>query len=121
MPTNFPTMNSFYQNYPFNVHNNGLPNAFLATVPNPHSSMPSAMAAVSEDVSLQPPIEPQPVQAQVAGPRFPNIQQDEQENRDWLDNFFSITRLAIFLTLLYFNSSPLRCLAVVLIAGGIYL
>ncbi|TMW44469.1 hypothetical protein DOY81_010450 [Sarcophaga bullata] len=58
---------------------------------------------------------------QVAAPRFPNLPQDEHDNRDWLDNFFSITRLAIFLTLLYFNSSPLRCLVVVIIAGGIYL
>lgn len=63
----------------------------------------------------------QPAQAQVAAPRFPNLPQDEQENRDWLDNFFSITRLALFLTILYFNSSPLRCLVVVIIAGGIYL
>ena len=58
---------------------------------------------------------------QVAAPRFPNLPQDEHDNRDWLDNFFSITRLALFLTLLYFNSSPLRCLVVVIIAGGIYL
>lgn len=41
--------------------------------------------------------------------------------RDWLDSFFSFTRLAIFVTVLYFNSSPLRCLLVLLIAGAIYL
>ncbi|XP_017070026.2 homocysteine-responsive endoplasmic reticulum-resident ubiquitin-like domain member 2 protein [Drosophila eugracilis] len=51
---------------------------------------------------------------------FPNIQ-EEPEMRDWLDSFFSFTRLAIFVTVLYFNSSPLRCLLVVLIAGAIYL
>ncbi|XP_036342924.1 homocysteine-responsive endoplasmic reticulum-resident ubiquitin-like domain member 2 protein [Rhagoletis pomonella] len=63
----------------------------------------------------------QPERQHAAAPRFPNIVQDEQENRDWLDNFFSITRLAIFLTILYFNSSPLRCIGVVVIAGVIYL
>ncbi|EDW52036.1 homocysteine-responsive endoplasmic reticulum-resident ubiquitin-like domain member 2 protein [Drosophila sechellia] len=51
---------------------------------------------------------------------FPNIQ-EEPEMRDWLDSFFSFTRLAIFVTVLYFNSSALRCLLVVLIAGAIYL
>ncbi|EDW76148.1 uncharacterized protein Dwil_GK15302 [Drosophila willistoni] len=51
---------------------------------------------------------------------FPNIQ-EEPEMRDWLDSFFSFTRLAVFFTVLYFNSSPLRCLLVVLIAGVIYL
>ncbi|XP_017006292.2 homocysteine-responsive endoplasmic reticulum-resident ubiquitin-like domain member 2 protein [Drosophila takahashii] len=51
---------------------------------------------------------------------FPNIQ-EEPEMRDWLDSFFSFTRLAIFVTVLYFNSSPMRCFLVVLIAGAIYL
>ncbi|XP_017153761.2 homocysteine-responsive endoplasmic reticulum-resident ubiquitin-like domain member 2 protein [Drosophila miranda] len=53
-------------------------------------------------------------------PNFPLIQV-EPENRDWLDSFFSFTRLAIFVTVLYFNSSPLRCLLVMFIAGVIYL
>lgn len=56
----------------------------------------------------------------VDGPNFPNIQ-EEPEVRDWLDSFFSFTRLAIFVTVLYFNSSPMRCLMVVLIASVIYL
>ncbi|XP_011178636.1 homocysteine-responsive endoplasmic reticulum-resident ubiquitin-like domain member 2 protein [Zeugodacus cucurbitae] len=63
----------------------------------------------------------QPERQQAVAPRFPNIVQEEQENRDWLDSFFAITRLAIFLTILYFNSSPLRCLVVVIIASSIYL
>lgn len=57
---------------------------------------------------------------QVNGPHFPNIQ-EEPEMQDWLDNFFSFTRLAIFVTVLYFNSSPLRCLLVMFIASVIYL
>ncbi|KAH8418805.1 hypothetical protein KR222_007537, partial [Zaprionus bogoriensis] len=64
----------------------------------------------------------QPAARQVAagGPNFPNIQ-EEPEMQDWLDSFFSFTRLAIFATVLYFNSSPMRCLLVMLIATVIYL
>lgn len=81
----------------------------------------AAPAAAERQDQQQQQQQQQPAQAQIAAGRFPNLQQEEQENRDWLDNFFSITRLALFLTLLYFNSSPLRCLVVVIIAGGIYL
>lgn len=53
--------------------------------------------------------------------RFPNIIQDEQENRDWLDIVYSMLRLLILLFLVYFYSSPLRCLIVILIGISIYL
>ncbi|XP_075154035.1 homocysteine-induced endoplasmic reticulum protein [Haematobia irritans] len=94
---------------------------------NPFLQFPQAVisppVAPANTTEQQQPQNPeQPAQAQVAPqPRFPNMPQEEADNRDWLDNIFSITRLALFLTILYFNSSPLRCLAVVMIAGGIYL
>jgi len=72
-------------------------------------------AAVAQQQQQQ-----QPAARQVDGPNFPNIQ-EEPEMRDWLDSFFSFTRLAIFVTVLYFNSSPMRCLLVLLIATVIYL
>lgn len=53
--------------------------------------------------------------------RFPNIIQDEQENRDWLDIMYSVSRLMILLCLIYFYSSPVRCLVVILIGISIYL
>lgn len=53
--------------------------------------------------------------------RFPNIIQDEQENRDWLDILYSMSRLMILLCLVYFYSSPVRCLVVILIGISIYL
>jgi len=59
--------------------------------------------------------------AEVAQPRFPNIIQDEQENRDWLDIVYSMSRLMILLCLVYFYSSPVRCLVVILIGISIYL
>lgn len=62
----------------------------------------------------------QPVQ-QPAPARFPQIVQEEQEHRDWLDTFYSFSRLAVLLTLVYFYSSPLRCLSVLFIAIGIYM
>lgn len=77
---------------------------------------PAPVAAPAEVAAAAPQLNG----AQVARPNFPHIQ-EEPEMRDWLDSFFSFTRLAIFVTVLYFNSSPLRCLLVVLIAGAIYL
>ncbi|XP_073820980.1 homocysteine-induced endoplasmic reticulum protein [Musca autumnalis] len=97
--------------------------AFLPQFPQtviPPVAQTATMTATEQQQPAQEP-EQQPAQAQVAAPRFPNMPQEEADNRDWLDNIFSITRLALFLTILYFNSSPLRCLAVVIIAGGIYL
>lgn len=84
----------------------------------------AAGAATAAAAAPAPPPEAPVAQAAAAPPanrpNFPNIQ-EEPEMRDWLDSFFSFTRLAIFVTVLYFNSSPLRCLLVVLIAGAIYL
>uniref|UniRef100_A0A1A9WXN6 Ubiquitin-like domain-containing protein n=1 Tax=Glossina brevipalpis TaxID=37001 RepID=A0A1A9WXN6_9MUSC len=72
----------------------------------------------------RPPVAPAPelqqVQAPAVAPRFPNIAQDDQENRDWLDSLFSVIRFMLFLTILYINSSPLRCLMVFIIAAVIY-
>ena len=54
--------------------------------------------------------------------RFPNIIQDEQqENRDWLDILYSMSRLMVLLCLVYFYSSPMRCLIVILIGVALYL
>lgn len=66
------------------------------------------------------PAQPQPA-AEAQQRRFPNIIQDEQENRDWLDILYSMSRLMILLCLVYFYSSPVRCLVVILIGISIYL
>lgn len=55
-------------------------------------------------------------------PRFPNIVVEEPpENRDWLDMFYTMSRLIIFMTLVYFYSSPVRCALVLFIAFVGYL
>ncbi|KAM7364262.1 homocysteine-induced endoplasmic reticulum protein [Cochliomyia hominivorax] len=112
VPPNFQHL--FQQQFPSTVMTTQV--AADTTATSPAAAANNAAAAAERQDQQQ-----QPAQAQVAAGRFPNMPQDDQENRDWLDNFFSITRLALFLTLLYFNSSPLRCLVVVIIAGGIYL
>lgn len=53
--------------------------------------------------------------------RFPNIVVEEQENRDWLDIFFSMCRVGILMTVVYLYSSPTRCLTVFLVGIMLYL
>ena len=72
-----------------------------------------------EPINQDVPPQPAPVDAQQR--RFPNIIQDEQENRDWLDILYSMSRLLILLCLVYFYSSPLRCCIVILIGVSVYL
>lgn len=87
--------------------------------PNPETQASSTGAAAAPQ---QAPVD-QPVQPPAAEPqrRFPNIIQDEQENRDWLDIVYSMSRLMILMCLVYFYSSPLRCFIVILIGVSIYL
>lgn len=96
----------------------------------PQQSQPPAVQVPEQNDVAQP---PQPVAgaagaAPVPGaeaapqPRFPHIVQEEQpENRDWLDMFYTMSRLMILLVLVYFYSSPLRCLLVLLIGVTLYL
>lgn len=53
--------------------------------------------------------------------RFPNIVVEEQENRDWLDIFFSMCRVGILMTVVYLYSSPMRCIAVFFVGVMLYL
>lgn len=100
-------------------------------MPFPTSSA-AASTAANDASSPQSPNNDAPAAAQVGQPaaapaaepqqrRFPNIIQDEQENRDWLDILYSMSRLMILLCLVYFYSSPVRCLVVILIGISIYL
>lgn len=85
--------------------------------PNPETASSSASPPQPQAQVEQ---APQPAAAEPQR-RFPNIIQDEQENRDWLDIVYSMSRLLILLCLVYFYSSPLRCLIVILIGISIYL
>lgn len=64
---------------------------------------------------------PAPGAAAAPARRFPNIVVEEQENRDWLDIFFSMCRVGILMTVVYLYSSPTRCLTVFFIGISLYL
>ncbi|XP_060644563.1 homocysteine-responsive endoplasmic reticulum-resident ubiquitin-like domain member 2 protein [Drosophila nasuta] len=113
-----PMLHPLLQNMPVIPHMMSVPQADPAAVP-----AGAAAAAQAANEAAAAGLQPAAAAAagrQVDGPNFVNIQ-EEPEMRDWLDSFFSFTRLAIFATVLYFNSSPMRCLLVLLIASGIYL
>lgn len=94
-----------------------IPSATASQIPSTSSSNVAAPPVNQEVPQPQP---PQPA-AEPQQRRFPNIIQDEQENRDWLDILYSMSRLLILLCLVYFYSSPLRCCIVILIGVSIYL
>lgn len=105
---NLPQMPYYPQNY-FSTPN--IHNSPVLQQPNnnqPQISQPQAVA--------QPQVPQQPLPDQQPNPaqqRFPNIVQEEVENRDWLDMFYAFSRLMVLVTLVYFYSSPLRCLIVI--------
>ncbi|XP_055685160.1 homocysteine-responsive endoplasmic reticulum-resident ubiquitin-like domain member 2 protein [Lutzomyia longipalpis] len=80
---------------------------------NPAAEAPMEGAAAA--AVAQPPQNP-------PQPRFPNLVRDDgPEQRDWLDTFYAFSRLMVLGTLVYFYSSPTRCLIVIAIGVLIYL
>ncbi|GJQ66413.1 hypothetical protein Trydic_g4427 [Trypoxylus dichotomus] len=64
--------------------------------------------------------------ADVQQPAVQQQQQQQQDaerdqNRDWLDVFYTISRVMIFASIIYFYSSPLRFIFVLLLCSGLYL
>uniref|UniRef100_A0A1B0BAE2 Ubiquitin-like domain-containing protein n=1 Tax=Glossina palpalis gambiensis TaxID=67801 RepID=A0A1B0BAE2_9MUSC len=96
----------FLQQYAFNVNT---PPVIvpLGQIPATTNSITNAPVDAANGVADQqrPPVAPAPelqqVQAPAVAPRFPNIAQDDQENRDWLDSLFSVIRFMLFLTIFY--------------------
>ena len=63
-----------------------------------------------------------PVEDQVAGPiRLDDAEEDEDENRDWLDMFYWFSRFVVLFSVVYFYSSFTRFALVVSIAILMYL
>lgn len=84
----------------------------------PRNILNNPPAVVQPDIAPQVNVNGQEPQQR----RFPNIIQDEQqENRDWLDILYSMSRLMVLLCLVYFYSSPIRCLVVIMIGVALYL
>lgn len=72
----------------------------------------SATANTEQQLPPQPPQQeaPQMVQPQ----RFQAGGDDDAENRDWLEILYTLSRLLVLLSLVYFYSSPGRCMIVIL-------
>ncbi|KAG4079360.1 hypothetical protein HA402_008052 [Bradysia odoriphaga] len=108
---NLPQMPYYPQNYfpTPNLYNSPVTQQQLNNQAQPQ--VPQPQAAAQPQVPPQQPLPDQ--QPNPAQQRFPNIVQEEVENRDWLDLFYAFSRLMVLVTLIYFYSSPLRCLIVI--------
>lgn len=108
---NMPQMPYYPQNY-FSS-----PNVYSSPVLQQQNNQPQQQPQVPQpQAAPQPQIPQAPLPDQQPNPaqqRFPNIVQEEVENRDWLDMFYAFSRLMVLVTLVYFYSSPLRCLIVI--------
>lgn len=80
-----------------------------------YSSIPRPANMPQGAQPQQAPVEPQPPAPQ------PQRVDQEHQNRDWLDVFYVMSRLMVFISIVYFYSSPLRFLFVVLFGLGLYL
>lgn len=116
MPQQPNNMQQMY--YPPQINANTVINSVpIIAPPMPANQLVQADGQPQDQPQQQPGGEVQPAQ-----PRFPNVNHEEvQENRDWLDMFYAMSRLMILLTLVYFYSSPLRCLFVLVMGVSIYL
>lgn len=64
----------------------------------------------------------QPQQQPVVPPQQAQpLNDDENENRDWLEIFYTFSRLVVLLSLVYFYSSPIRCSIVIFVMILYYL
>lgn len=93
--------------------NFGMPQQFsAATVNAPTSSSEQQQAAQPQQDA--PPVPPAPRYQPVAA-------DDEAENRDWLEILYTLSRLLVLLSLVYFYSSPGRCSIVIIVIVLYYL
>lgn len=100
-PTGLPYLPQNFQNGPF-----------------PATMMPQQPIAGQYRNIYEPARQPEP-QVQ---PQAQIIQNDDEaENRDWLDILYTFSRLIVLLSLVYFYSSPGRCSIVILVMVLYYL
>ena len=99
--------------------------------PQPNFGMPQQFSAATASVSTSSGGEQQQAaQAQQdaapvpPAPRFQPVAaaaDDEAENRDWLEILYTLSRLLVLLSLVYFYSSPGRCSIVIIVIVLYYL
>lgn len=74
---------------------------------------PSTLGNEQARTPPQPQVQPEAAAA-VQPPRLQAAADDEAENRDWLEILYTLSRLLVLLSLVYFYSSPVRCMIVIL-------
>lgn len=75
--------------------------------------------APAQDAAPQDPQEAVP--AQPAVPPAQPIRDLENPERDWLDHFYMLSRIMVLFSIVYFYSSPLRFVFVILLGFSLYL
>lgn len=103
---------NYWQQQPFQQFGGGGAAANILAQQQQNAAIPNVIN--QQDQQQQ---QPAPQQQQ----RFQNIVQEEVENRDWLDLFYATSRLMVLVTLVYFYSSPIRCMIVVFFITLYYL
>lgn len=78
---------------------------FLAAMMPPQAAVGQHRNMYEAAAQPEPQVQPQPQNLQ---------NDDEAENRDWLDILYTFSRLIVLLSLVYFYSSPGRCSIVIL-------
>lgn len=82
--------------------------------------MPQNLQFPPQQNQAVPPREPQPAAQEAAAPPQP-VRDPENPERDWLDHFYMLSRIMVLFSIVYFYSSPLRFVFVVLLGFGLYL
>lgn len=98
---------------PFFTHQQQQQQQFASDIPAVQRPPQPPVDPVQIGNQAQPPPQQQPDNNQVAAPRFGNIAGEDGERLDWLDLFYVFSRLMVLVTLVYFYSSPFRCLIVI--------
>lgn len=106
----------YFPNY-FPQNNFGMPQQFTATNTNAPNLNSDQQGQQQQQQPDGPPVAPAPrFQAAAAGGA-----DDEVENRDWLEILYTLSRLLVLLSLVYFYSSPGRCSIVIIVIVLYYL
>lgn len=95
---------------PFNLQTVHVPTV-EPTPPPPAPAPPGAEPPANVPADNMPDVAARPA-AQAAA-------DEEADNRDWLETLYTLSRLAILLSLVYFYSSPGRC-SIVIVCIGLY-
>lgn len=104
--------------YPSMPYTGYIPNVTPSATPSATNADPAQQPS-SQQQAQQPPVAAAAAAA-AAVPRPANLD-DEHENRDWLEIFYTLSRLVVLLSLVYFYSSPIRCSIVIFVMILYYL